>query len=808
MLRALTGALARDFSYALRTLRQSPAFGTTAVLTIALGIGGSTAIFSLIRGVLLKPLEYRDPDRLVQISGGATPVHFRETRESARSLSGIGAVAMQENLTLTGDFPPEVVKTIRVSANFLEILGTAPLVGRGFLPAEDTPAAPNVAIISAELWQRRFDSDSHVVGRTIMLAGTPHTIVGILPARFQFPFPSLDVWLPQPAESPAFNPQSRALSPFLTVFGRLRPGISLEQANAEMATIQHRYAMSHPVMLDAKPKPPIRLVPLKEQLVSKIRSVLWMLFGAVGFVLLIACANVASLLLSRASARSREFAIRSALGASRQRLAGQLFVESILLSLGGGLLGMGIALFCLRGIPSITAIDLPPASDVGADWIVFGFAALLSVVTGILFGLAPSLSFSRPDITGSLRSRGEAANPGNGGSIRRILVVGQVALSTVLMIGAALLIESVVRLENASPGFHPEGLLTFRLSLPPSRYDTDQKRNTFFTELTRKLESLPGVRSATAAMTLPMTGFAGSPVQDASKPPLRLNERPIATILIVSPGYYRTLGIPLMRGRTFSDRDVENAPRAAVIDEGLARLLWPGYPAGVNPVGQRLLIGGTNLHPAEIVGIVRNVHQNIENTTWPGSVYLPFSQSALPSAVVAIRTQSDPAQYASMVREAVRGIDKDQPVSDIRTMEQLMETQLGQRRLLLALLASFAGAALVLALIGIYGVLSYSVAQRRQEIGIRRALGAREHEIISLILGQGLRLALAGVIFGLLGAFGLTRLMKSVLFQVSAADPATYACVACLFILAALAASYIPAYCATRLEPIAVLRNE
>ncbi len=790
--------------YALRTLRQSPGFALTAVLTIALGIGGSTAIFSLIRGVLLKPLDYRDPDRLVQISGGATPVHFREIRESAQSFSGIGAFAMQENLALTGDFPPEVVKTIRVSANFLDILGAAPLLGRGFLPAEDTPAGPNVAILSAELWQRRFDGDPHLVGRTILLAGTPHTVVGVLPARFQFPFPGLDVWIPQPAESPAFNPQSRALSPFLTVFGRLRPGISLERANAEIATIQRRYATSHPAMLDAKPKSPIRLVPLKEQLVGKIRSVLWMLFGAIGFVLLIACANVASLLLARASARSREFAIRSALGASRGRLASQLLVESVLLSVAGGLLGLGIAVFCLRGVPHITAIDLPRANDVGADWVVFAFAVALSVATGILFGLAPSLSFSRPDLTDPLRSRGGTGKPG--GRIRGILVVGQVALSTVLLIGAGLLIESVAHLESADLGFRPEGLLTFRLSLPPSRYDTDQKRNTFFTELTTKLESAPGVRSAAAAMTLPMTGFAGSPVQDASKPLLRLNERPIATIQIVTPGYFRTLGIPLIRGRMFSDRDIDGSTqRPAIIDEGLARQLWPGYPAGVNPVGQRLLIGGTNPHPAEIVGIVGHIQQNLENAGWPGSVYVP---GVLPSAMLAIRTHANPGQYAAAVRDAVRAIDKDQPVSDIRTMDQLIEAQLGQRRVLLALLTSFAGAALLLALIGIYGVLSYSVAQRIQEMGIRRALGARERDIVSLILGQGLRLAFAGVLFGLIGAFSLTRVMKSVLFHVSAADPATYAGVACLFILAAVAASYIPAHRATLPEPIAVLRNE
>ncbi|HWD99982.1 MAG TPA: ABC transporter permease, partial [Bryobacteraceae bacterium] len=530
----------------------------------------------------------------------------------------------------------------------------------------------------------------------MMLSGTPYTIAGVLPARFQFPFSGLDVWLTRPADSPAFAPKSRELSPILSIFARLRPDVTLEQADAEMAVIQRQYAMSHPAMLDAKPKSPVHLMPLKERLVANVRSILWMLFGAVSFVLLIACANVAGLLLARANARSREFAIRAALGASRGRLVRQLLAESVLLSVAGGLLGIWFAILSLRGVPHIAAFDLPRANEIHPDWLVLLFAASLSAITGILFGLAPALNFSRPDLIASLRSRGEAANSGirwrvrSGATVRSALVIGQVTLSIVLLIGAAILIESMVRLEGENPGFNPEGLLTMRLSLPLSRYDTDQKRNGFFDALTARVESLPGVRGAAAAMTLPMSGFAGSPVQDASKPPLKLNERPIATILIVSPDYFRTLQISIRRGRTFSRRDRQETQRVAVIDEGLARQLWPEYPGGTNPIGQRLFIGGTNPTPAEIVGIVNNVHQNVENTGWPGSVYQPFAQNPLPSGMLAIRTDANSARLAPAVRAQVQSLDREQPLSNVRTMDDLIEAQLGQRRLLLELLTSFA----------------------------------------------------------------------------------------------------------------------
>ena len=812
MSKAVLETVSRDLLYGVRTIRRNPGFTVTAVLMLATGIGANTAIFSVIHAVLLSPLEYRDPDRLVDISGGATPVRFQEMKAAAKSFSGLGAFSGQEDLTLSAGVQPEVLKAARVSAGFLQILGVNPLLGRGFLPEEDSPGAPAVAMISARLWQQRFGGNRHVVGKTAMFAATSHTIIGVLPAHFQFPFPDLDVWLTQPSTWPAIDSKSRQLSPFLTVFGRLKPGRSVEQASAEMAVIQHQYAADHPAMLDAKLKSPVRVKPLKAELVANVRAVLWMVFGAVGFVLLIACANVASLLLARASSRSREFAVRSALGASRTRLIGQLLAESVLLSCAGGGLGLLLAAWTLRAIPSMTAFYLPRTGEIHLNWTVLGFAAALSILTGLLFGLTPSLGASRPDLIGVLRARGEAVNirmPGTGRigfTARGLLVIGQIALSIVLLIGAALLIESVAHLRGVNLGFNPANLLTMRISLPPLRYNTDQKKAAFFEQLLQRVASLPGIRSATGAMFLPMAGYAGTPVQDAGKPPLRLNDRLIATVLVITPGYFRTLEIPFSMGRDFTERDREGAQRVAIIDENLARRLWPAYPRGLDPVGQHLLIGGTNPQPAEIVGIVAHVHQNIENSAWPESVYISFGQNPLSSAMLAVRTEREPTKFTASVRDQVRALDRDQPISAVRTMDDLVEAELGQRRLLMALLASFAGVALLLALSGIHGVIAYSVVQRTHEVGIRRALGAREGDILWLIVGQGFGLVLAGVAIGIGGAFALTRVMKALLFHVSATDPYTFAGIALLFILVALAASYVPARRAVGIDPMAALR--
>lgn len=804
--------IVQDLIYAARGMRRNPLFAATAILVLALGIGGTTAMFTVIRAVLLKPLAYHRPDELFRIIGGATPSRFQETKTSAHSFSAIAAFAGDESLTLAGDSEPEVVSGVLVSGNFLAILGVNPVLGRSFLPVEDSPGGTPVVMISSELWQRRFHGDPQIGGKTITLSAASYTIIGVLPPRFQFPTSGLDVWMTRPAEWPTMPAKSRVLSPFLTLFGRLKPGVSMGQAAAELAVIHRQYAMAHPAMLDAKPKSPVEVTPMKEQLVAGVRTLLWMLFGAVIFVLLIACANVASLLLARATARSREFAVRGALGAGRARLMGQLLAESVVLSLMGGVIGVLLAAWSLRAIPTMTAFDLPRAGEIRLDWLVMAFAAAVTLGTGVLFGLAPSLSASQPDLIRLLRGSGEAASQGAPRRIlarvsgRGLLVVGQIALSVVLLLGAALLIQSVGHLRTVDVGFNPSNLLTMRVSLPMARYNSDEKRTRFFQELVQQVGATPGVRSATAAMFLPMTGYIGSPVQDAGKPPLRLNERPLATLLVVMPDYFRTLNIPLRRGREFTDQDGDSSQRVAIIDETTARRFWPSYPAGLDPVGQRLLIGGVNAQPVQIVGIAASVHQNLENSAWPETVYVPFSPSPPPFAMLAIRTEGDPLRFVNVVREQVRGLDRDQPISAIRTMDDLVDEQVGQRRLIVMLLGSFAGVAMLLAIIGIYGVISYSVTMRVQELGIRRALGAGQLDILRLVMGQGLGLTLAGIATGIGGGLALTRVMESLLFHVSATDPATFTAISMVFVLVALAATYIPARRATRVDPMAALR--
>lgn len=798
----------QDTLYAFRTMRAKPAFAITAILTLALAIGGNTAMFTVIHAVLLKPLPYPDSGRLVSITGGATPTRFEEMKASARSFAGIGAFTIEETPTLSGGGEPEVLKAVRVSANFLRILEVQPLFGRAFRAEEDAAGGPPVAMISFELWERRFAADPEILGKTATLGGIPYTIVGVLPPHFAFPYQDLDVWMTAPAGWSLMPSKSRALSPFLSIFGRLKPGVSLEQATAEAKVIHRQYAIAHPAMLDAKPKRPERVTRMKDGLVNSVRSMLWLLLGAVGFVLLAACANVASLLLARAASRSREIAVRSAVGAGRVRLVGQLLCESLLLSLPAGILGVLLAGWSLRVIPRITAFELPRTQEIHLDWTVLGFAAALSIATGLLFGLAPALNAGRLDLAHALRASGEAVYQGvpkmslAGLNLRGLLLIAQVALSIVLLVGAALLIQTVSRLRGVSLGFNPAHILTAKIS----RNATNGKTALFFEELVQRVESLPGVRSASAAMFLPMVSFIGTPVQDAAKPLLKLNERPIMTISLVTPGYFRTLQIPFRRGRDFTARDKDGSQRVAIIDEALARRFWPAYPRGQDPVGQYLWVGGVNPKPAQIVGIVADIHQNLENSGWPETVYVVFAQNPQPFAMLAARTEGSPLAFTNAVRKQVELLDKNQPLSDVKTMDDLVDAQVGQRRLLAILLGSFAGMALLLALMGIYGVIAYWVAQRTQEMGIRRALGAQHGDILRLVIGQSLRLTLLGAAAGVAGAFGLTRVMQSLLFHISATDPVTFFVVVLLFLCVALAASYFPARRAARIDPMAALR--
>jgi putative ABC transport system permease protein len=806
--------LFQDVRYALRQLRTSPGFTAVALITLTLGIGANTAIFSVVHAVLLKPLAYHEPDQVVLITEGATPVRFEEMMAVSRSYTEIGAFAGGfEGTSLSGIGEPEMLKSARVSANFLHILGVSPLLGRSFLSDEDKAGAPAVAMISAELWRRRFSADRSILGKTVTLAGVPHSIIGVLPEGFQFPLAGSDVWLTQPSEWSVLSPESRPLSPFLSVFGRLKPNVDIHQATAELAVVNHRYAAAHPGMLDTRPDSPESVQPLKEELIADIRSELWMLFGAVGFVLLIVCANMASLLLARATSRSREFAVRTAIGAGRARIIGQLLTESLLLASIGGALGVGLATWSLTAIRRMAFVDLPRAGEIRMDGTVLGFAVTLSVATGVLFGLVPSLAVSRPDLAGVLRGSGDVIRASGlrarlGFGSRGLLVVVQVALSIVLLIGATLLIESLARVYRVDPGFRTSHLLTMSIALPPARYGADEKKAAFYRDLVDRTEALPGVRSAAVALTLPMMdAWMGVPVQLAEMPPVELNERPIGLLQDVTPGYFRTLGIALKRGKEFTARDDKHSVPVVIVNENLVHLFWPQYPNGPDPIGQHILVG-SDPNPVEIIGISANVRQWGRDDNPKPAVYLPCAQKPPESAMLAVRTDGDPLLLASAVRDQVLKIDHDQPVSAVASMDELVEASEGQLRLMMKLLGTFAAAAALLAIVGLYGVVSYSVVQRTKEIGIRRALGAQGNDILSLMAGQVVRFALAGVLLGTAGAFVLTRLLRDLLFRVNATDPATFVGIAVMFVLVAMAASYIPANRAGRVDPMVALRYE
>jgi putative ABC transport system permease protein len=789
---------------AIRQFARNRGFAATVVLTISLGIGLNAAMFSIIRAVLLAPLGYHDPNGLVLIANGATPVRFDLMLSTARSYDGLGAYFTgTENLALTGDGRPEVLRGARVSWNFLDILGVRPLLGRSFLPAEDRPGAPAVAMISAELWQQRFDGSPSILGRSVTLSGAAYTIVGVLPPKFPFPFSSTDVWLTRPSEWTALGPQSRRLSPGLRMFGRLKPGLTIAQADAELTVIDHQYDAANPGMLDSNAslarmfnRPPDHVELMKDQLVSDVRAKLWLLFGAVGLVLLIVCANVASLLLARAAARSREFAVRMAVGAGRRAIVAQLLSESVLLTLAGGALGVALAGWSIRGVRAMTALDLPRSGDIGIDGVVLWFAVALSLLTGLLFGLAPALAASRPDVAAVLRGGGTTDYAGwKTGSLRlhprSLLVVGQVALSTVLPIGAALLLESLARVNRVNPGFQVSNLLTMRITPSPIRYDSERKLANFYNALVNRLDALRGVSGAAVTFTLPTTGYAAIPVEVIGGPEMKLNQRPLAVLQNVTPQYFQTMKIPLRRGRKFTAHDDADAVPVAIIDESMARRFWPQYPGGPDPIGQQLQIGA-HYPPTEIIGIVGDTRQaGLAEQPKPG-LYLPAAQHPPVSAMLAIRVEGDPLAIVNTVRGEILNLDPDQPVSEVASMNEVVDASEGQLRLRMTLLAIFAGVATVIAVIGLYGVVSYSVAQRTKEIGIRTALGAPRGSILALVVGNGLRLALGGLLLGVFGALALARMLHSLLFDISANDPVTYLAVALLFALVALAASYFP----------------
>jgi putative ABC transport system permease protein len=805
-----------DLGFAVRTFRRSPVLTCAVLLTLALGIGANTAIFTVIRGVLLKPLAYANPDRLVRLSvdnprlnvrdAGFSEILFDELASAPRSFTETGAIFVgRDEMTLAGASEPEAIEAGRISADVLHILGVEPALGRALLPQDDMPGAPAVVLISYDLWRRHFSADPTIVGRSVNLNSAPATIVGVLPPGFAFPAPGLDAWVPQPAQYSGLPPQLRRSAGYLIGIARLRPGITIEQARAEMSVFSRQYAANHP----GDSPPFVRVALLRDQLVASSRPLLWTLFGAVGFVLLIACANVASLLLARAALRSREFAVRAALGAPRRRIISQLLAESLLLSCGGGALGVLLARWAIAPVVHLDALHLPRTSEVHLDPLVLAFASAVSILAGVLFGLFPALSASRPDLMDALRTAGGATSLSAGGSRlispRALLVTLQLALSTVLLIGTALLLESFARLSAIDPGFRPARLLTMQISLPPQRYGAQQQR-AFFDDLVERVRSLPGVDSAAIARTLPMTAAISTSVAIEEQPPVDPKNRPPAQMQTVTPAYYETLGIPVRRGRAFDpeDRPDTVAPRI-LINERFAHLFWAAYPRGQDPIGQHVLIGNSKTG-AEIIGIVGNTHDRaLERESVP-EFYLPLADNPVSAAGLLVRAKGDPQQLVKSIRAQVAALDRDQAISGVKTMEEMIADEFSPRRLTLILVAAFAGIALLLAVVGVFGIIAQSVAARSRELAIRSALGANARDIVRLVLREAILVTLAGLFLGVAGATALTRFMITLLFQVKPADPAIFAAVALLCAGISLCAAWIPARRAGRIDPLTALR--
>ena len=803
----------QDFRYALRVLAKDFGFSAVAVLTLALGIGANTAIFTVVNAVLLRPLPYPESDRLLFLyntnlkrASGRGPfslMRLDQLRSESRSFSNLAGFC-NETFNLTGVEQPEQLQAARVSANFLQTLGVHPVLGRDFLPEEDREGAKPVVMLSYGLWQRRFGGNPDVIGTSLALDSQAHTIVGILPPGLDQPAPDLDLLATNLAAFSVFTrEQIRLGAGYISVIARLRPGVSGQQAQAEMDVLNRQYLRQNTGMVDADPDARLVGSPLRGILVDNVKPALLVLCAAIGAVLLIACANVASLLLARATGRRKEFAVRAALGASRADLIRQLLAESLVLSLISGVLGMLLAFAATRLAGRINQLDLPRAGEIHIDWETLAFTLLVSIVTAVFFGLIPSLETSKPDLNMILRESGRGAT----GSLRRsqargLLVIGQVAVSMILLIAASLLMRSFLKLQQVDPGFDPRNVLTMQVTLPNAKYATNPQKNAFFREAFRHISATPGVNSASAMLWLPLHASVVVPIQVVGDAVLPFGKRPLAYWQSVTPDYFRTFGTRLLRGRFFTEHDNELSSGAAIVNETLAQRFWPNQ----DPIGKQLIVARAELHE-EVVGVVADVKTSALDSDAGGELYSPYPQRPWPGMIIAVKTSGNPMSMASAVRKQIAQVDGDLPVTAVRSMEDVVSESFGQRQLTLWLLGAFAAAALVLAAIGIYGLLAYSVEQRRQEMGIRRALGARPADIVRLVLRQGLGLTLAGIAAGLAGAFLIGRALEALLFHVSPTDPVIYAGMALLFLAVALIASYLPARRALRVDPVVAIRE-
>ena len=807
----------QDLRYALRMLGKSPGFTAVAVLTLALGMGANSAIFSVINGVLLKPLPYHEPQQLVTVWGRFTGIglpnernwfsvpEFHDLQELSRSLSGVAAMT-DASFNITAGGIPERVEGAAVSPTLFTMLGINAVAGRVFLAEEAQPGQDQVILLGHGLWQRRFGSDPNVVGRTLVVNGRPMKVVGVLPAGFAYPL-NAEMWQPLAFTAEDLNPNNRGNHGYL-VLARIKPELTLEQARADMQGVSKTIIERNLNYPYGKFNFALVLVPLLEDTVGDAKTALWVLTGAVGFVLLIACVNVASLLLARASAREREIAIRTALGAGRAQIVRQLLTESVVLAILGGVTGLLLAPIALHGIIQLGAVALPRVSEVRIDARVLFFTMGITLGTGILFGLAPALQASRRTPFEDLKEGGRSGTPSSASNrARRVLVVSEVAFSVILLVGAGLLMRSFLRVLGVDAGFHADRILTMRVSLPQEKYSKPEQVRTFYAEVLRRIGRLPGVEAAGAAAALPLSGLGGSgttTVDTQDVPPDQTT--PETDWRPVTPGYFQAMEIPLIRGRYFEEYDSETSAPVAIVDDTFARAYWPNE----DPVGKRVKLGGRQSTAPwmTIAGVVGHVHYRALEAPSRVQLYWPEAQRPYNTMSLAVRTTHEPLTLGLAVEKEILAVDADQPVYQVRSMQQLKSEWVSQRFLALLLVALFADVALVLAAVGIYGVMAHSVALRTHEIGIRMTLGASRTDVLRMILAQGAGLTAVGLSIGVLGAIALTRLMKSLLYSVSATDPLTFLGVALLLVGIALLACYIPARRATRVDPLVALRYE
>jgi putative ABC transport system permease protein len=811
--RDLLTALRQDVKYGLRMLAKNPGFTLAAVVTLALGIGGNTAIFTVTNALLLRALPYKDPGRLVMLNkqhrGGGdegaslTLNRYELIRDRNHSFSGIAVWAI-DSFNLTGRGEPEQVPVARVSPNFFDLLGVAPQLGRDFNAQDGEVAGLPVVMISDALWRTHFGGDRGIVGQTVTLDSQPYTIIGVLPAGIQFPFVgSADVWSPRYFELTFMTPAHiRGGVGYLTAVARLAPGVSIKSAAAEMDVLNSQYSQEFPKAPDAGPDVSVAVGNLQELTVANVHSLFMILSIAVGLVLMIACANVASLLLSRALARSKEIAIRSALGARRSAIIRQLLIESMLLALISGGLGLGLGIWGTRVLGGFGHVNLPGGFEFSVDGHVLIFTLFVSLLTGLIFGSFPALKLARTNINSELRDEGRGTTGGHKRmQAKNLLVIFQIAVCTLLLIGASLMIQTFAHLQHVDLGFDPANVLSMNISLPTVKYAKAEQQTAFFDELLRKVDAVPGVRSASISAALPLTPRRITPILPEGQPEVPLAQRPFIIIEAIGEQWFQTMRVPMKMGRAFTDADNAQAPRVVIINEALARRFWPNE----NAIGKHIIVGRQT--PAEVVGIAADVKNNGLAVDSAPQLYLPFPQLPWGNMNLLVRTAIDPHQLISTLRQQVYSVDPDQPITQVQTMDELLVTFRAQPRFTVFLLSSLSSMALVLAIVGIYGVIAYTVAQRRHELGIRMALGAERNDVLRLIVLRGLFLTVIGVVIGLIAALASTQVMASLLYHVKVRDLPTFTLASVLFLLVGIAASYLPARRALSVDPKEALRG-